>query len=256
MKVITSYDNQHIKLIQKLKTKKYRDELDKYILEGFKLVDEALKTSISVDIYISDFLEDDSKISHYIDNPLCKIYVIEEKIFSKISILETSQGIIGVCNKPNLSNIDGDLLLLLDRIQDPGNMGTIIRTADAAGFNGIICSSGCVDLYNPKVIRASMGSIFHINIFQNCNLYDCIKNMKNYSIIGTSLNASREYKSLQERSKYGVIIGNEGQGINKDLLELCTDTVKIPIYGKAESLNASVAAGILLYHISGLVNCV
>ncbi|MFZ7131061.1 MAG: TrmH family RNA methyltransferase [Eubacteriales bacterium] len=254
MKILTSGDNAHIKLIQKLKMKKYRDRNGQYLLEGFRLIDEALISSQNaIDLFISTSLQDDVRISQYLDASKAQVYWVDEGLFSKISSTDTTQGILAICTMEEYKDIKGDYILLLDRIQDPGNLGTIIRTADAAGFSEIVCSKGCVDVYNPKTIRSTMGSIFHIHISQDHNLSQYIETLSaDYKIIGTSLETNKRYDHLFNKGKYALIIGNEGEGIQKELLKLCHHVVKIPIYGKAESLNASVAAGIMMYHLATL----
>lgn len=148
-----------------------------------------------------------------------------------------------------------DFIVVLDRIQDPGNMGTIIRTADAAGAQSIILLKGCVDIYNPKVIRSTMGSIFDMNIV-NCvdEDLDIIKN-KGFNIVSSYLNTNNYYNSVDYGEKVALIIGNEGNGIKDEIIDKSDILVKIPIYGKAESLNAAMASGILMYEIKNKLSC-
>lgn len=252
MNSITSPDNNQIKLINKLKLKKYRERHKLFLLEGFKLIDAAIDASYYLEgIYILESLKEDIIIQKYRDFN-CELFFIDDILFNKISITNSSQGILAICNMQTKESIDDGNILLLDRIQDPGNLGTIIRTSDAAGFSKVICNKGCADIYNPKTIRSTMGSIFNIPIFQNMDLFKFInENHDYYYFLGTSLDTRYNYKEISSRDKYALIIGNEGQGITKDLLDECDMVVKIPIYGKAESLNASVAAGIMMYHLNG-----
>jgi TrmH family RNA methyltransferase len=137
-------------------------------------------------------------------------------------------------------------------VQDPGNLGTIARTADAAGYDLLVLSKGCADIYSPKAVRSTMGSILNIKIITNVDSKDFIEFIKNkgYELISSSLEGSSNYKSVQLQGKSAIVFGNEGSGIENSILDASDHLVKIPIYGKAESLNVSVAAGILLYHFS------
>src|SRR5699024_7380004 len=143
-------------------------------------------------------------------------------------------------------------LLVVDSLQDPGNLGTMIRTADAAGFEAVILGDGSVDLYNEKVIRATQGSIFHIPVFQ----FDLITNIpvlkqEGFRIWASALSGATSYNVLTPAEKNALVIGNEGAGVSDEVLLLADYQVKIPIYGKAESLNAGIAAGILMYYMAG-----
>src|SRR5699024_7511376 len=135
-------------------------------------------------------------------------------------------------------------------IQDPGNLGTIIRTADAAGFSNIILGRGTVDLYNDKVIRATQGSLFHIPIVQK-DLTESIPRLKEsgFSVLATTLQRAKNYRDIEPSEKTAIILGNEGSGVDETLINMADELVKIPIYGKAESLNVGIAAGILMYYI-------
>ncbi|CDT31666.1 spoU rRNA Methylase family protein [Clostridioides difficile P31] len=140
--------------------------------------------------------------------------------------------------------------MILDRIQDPGNMGTIIRTADSAGVDAIIALKGCVDIYNPKVIRSTMGSIFDMNIIDASQdeTVDMLKSL-DFNIVSSYLNTENFYDKIDYGSKVALVIGNEANGINEELVSKSDILVKIPIYGKAESLNAAISSAILMYEI-------
>jgi TrmH family RNA methyltransferase len=192
------------------------------------------------------------------------IYAIPDKLFKSISATETPQGILAVIPTKfyNLENIiertleqstefqrNKISLIILDGIQDPGNMGTIIRTADGAGFNGVILSKDCVDPYNPKVIRSTMGSIFYMPLYLSNNLSVTLNEIKDLGIkiYGAHLEGSVDYYKIDMTGNIAIIIGNEARGISSTSLCAADKLIKIPMPGRLESLNASVAAGILIY---------
>jgi TrmH family RNA methyltransferase len=192
----------------------------------------------------------------------CEICAIPERLFREISDTETPQGILAVVkmNNYSLKDIISNSLIhgivknkgnivVLDGIQDPGNMGTIIRTADAAGFSGIIVSKGCVDPYNPKVLRSTMGSIFHIPTYSCTNLIETLVEIKNNDIrvYAAHLEGSRNYYNVDMTGNVAIVIGNEANGISSEAASMADEFIKIPMPGRVESLNASVAAGILMY---------
>lgn len=256
MNTIDSSSNKHIKYLLKLKMKKYRELNQEYILEGFKLIGEAIKSRETIrEIFISSRIvsESQEKINFY-QSLQIPIFEVEDNLFKKLTFMENSQGILAINTfHENKVSVDSHVLLL-DRIQDPGNLGTMIRTGDAAGFHHILCSNGSVDVYNEKTIRATMGSLFHVNLIKDVDLLCEIERLKEkgYVIIGSELNTDHYYTGVNQHKKYALVIGNEANGINEDILKACDQRIKIPIYGQAESLNASVAAGILMYHIAGL----
>ncbi len=191
-----------------------------------------------------------------------EICAIPESLFREISDTETPQGILAVIKMDNYNLEDiiykplnygigpnkGNIVVL-DEIQDPGNMGTIIRTAEAAGFSGIIISKGCVDPYNPKVLRSTMGSIFHIPIFSCNNLAETLVKIKTNGtrIYAANLEGSKNYYEVDMTEDVAIVIGNEANGISSESVSMADEFIKIPMPGRVESLNASVAAGILMY---------
>lgn len=243
--MITSVQNKLVKELKKLHKRKYRYEANQYLIEGFHLMEEALKTNQSIEAVI---VEEGTDIPDMIDKR--SIITVSASVFKEISQTETPQGIAAVVNMRQVKNEPHNYVLLIDRIQDPGNLGTIIRTADAAGFSKIILGNGTVDMYNDKVIRASQGSIYHIPIVQE-NLTETIPHLQaeGFSIWGTTLNDAENYKDVQPNEKTAILLGNEGSGVDQSLIELVDRRVIIPIYGKAESLNVGIAAGILMYYI-------
>ena len=251
---ITSKDNETVKMLKKLRDKKYRDQENCYIIEGIKLIKEAIleNTEIKLVVICDDCKQDnefDSELKYEIAKYEC-IYV-NEKIFLSITNVVNPQGIMAVVEKKNNSDsidFNDELILVLDDIQDPGNMGTILRTADSLNLKQIIVSKGSADVYNPKVVRSTMGAIFRINIIESDDLVKTVKEIKKHKvkIITTSLQTD---KSMYDVSydKTAIVIGNEANGVSKEILDLADEKVKIPMLGKTESLNASVATAVILY---------
>lgn len=254
MQVITSKDNEIIKNIRKLKEKKYRDIEGKYIIEGIKLIEEAIKENASIDkvVICEDCINNDSiesKLMYEIAKNDC-IYV-SEKIFDLITDVSTPQGILAVINKKdNSSNIDyrEDVIVVLDDLQDPGNLGTILRTLDSIGLHQIIITKNTADAYNSKVVRSTMGAIFRINIIQTEDLPKALNEIKKhkFKIMATSLSGSKSIYDIEYNKKV-IIIGNESKGVSEAVFKEADELIKIPMLGKAESLNASVATSVILY---------
>ncbi|MDQ0230987.1 TrmH family RNA methyltransferase [Metabacillus malikii] len=248
MERIESVKNQKVKQWKKLHTKKEREATGTYLIEGLHLVEEALKTKeIIRDLIISTEV---SLPSHWNVDDL-SVKLVTKEVMKTISDTEAPQGVAAICEmKPSASSDNWERILLIDSIQDPGNLGTIIRTADAAGVDGIVLGDGTVDHYNSKVIRSSQGSIFHLPIIKG-NLSDWIDNLKSKDIpvYGTSLQNGVDYRNVSPQKKYSLLIGNEGNGVHTELLEKTSKNLFIPIYGGAESLNVAIATGILLYHL-------
>ena len=252
--LITSKDNEKIKHIKKLKEKKYRDMYNEYIIEGLKLVREAINEEVNIkSIIICDDcdIEDniDSDFKYEIAKREC-IYV-PEKIFLSLTDVSNPQGMIAVVEKhvsEEKLSFDEDLYLILDNIQDPGNMGTILRTADSLDLKQIIVSKGSADVYNPKVVRSTMGAIFRLQVIESEDLVKTIKELKKHKIkvMATSLEKSKSIYDV-EYKKSAIVIGNEANGVSKDILDITDENIKIPMMGRTESLNAAVATGIVLY---------
>ena len=254
MQVITSKDNEMIKNIKKLKEKKYRDEENKFLVEGIKMVQEAIDENAKIaKIVICEDCINDGSIKQELLYEIAKhdcIYV-SEKVFQTITEVSSPQGILAVIEKENgEDNIsyDEDIIVVLDGIQDPGNLGTIIRTLDSVNLKQIILSEKTADPYNPKVVRSTMGAIYRVNMIRSKNIVETIKNIKKhkYDIVATSLQTDKSIYDIDYKKKV-IVIGNEANGISKEVLELANEKVKIPMLGKTESLNAAVATGIILY---------
>jgi len=259
MDVITSSQNNLIKEIKSLDKRKYRDEKGLFIAEGIRFVGEALEESADISyIVVSEKLPDIKggiEILKDIEAQGIKYYRTTEKIFKDISNTESPQGILAVIKAKKLDFEDivqeHNKIIILEGLQDPGNMGTIIRTADAAGMTGIIISEGCVDIYNPKVLRSTMGSVFHLPVYQCKDIVNTLKLIKTrgIKIYATHLKGNQSCHDLKMDGDVAIIIGNEANGINDETAGLADVLVRIPMPGKAESLNASVAAGILMYEV-------
>lgn len=239
--LITSIDNNKIKNIKKLNQKKYRDKQDLFLIESKHLVLEAYKTGNLKTL----ILEQNELFPLDVET----IYVTND-IISYIGDTDTPQNIMGVCNKLKFSDKIGNRVLILDNIQDPGNMGTIIRSAVAFNVDTIVLGDGCTDIYNPKVVRSSQGMIFHINFIKK-NLLEFIPTIKNeYKIVGTKVTHGKDIKILEKNEKICIIMGNEGNGVTEEVLDLCDEYVYIPMSDICESLNVGVATSILLYELN------
>lgn len=238
---IESLNNEKVKKWSQLKEKKYRDKTNLFLIEGDHLVNEALKKGVVKEIIA---------LNNIYEIPNLPFYEVTPSIMKKLSSQVSSSEVMAVCEKiPNLP-VKGHVCLL-DNIQDPGNLGTIIRSALAFNIDTIILSLDTVDLYNEKVIRASEGMIFHLNFIKS-DLITAIKDLKkdNYQIYGTNVRNGTSLKSIDFCEKSGIIIGNEGQGMNDELTPLCDQLINIPLSKNCESLNASIAASIIFYELS------
>ncbi|MBR3162536.1 MAG: RNA methyltransferase [Clostridia bacterium] len=260
MQRITSKDNDFIKHVKKLKDKKYRDESGEYIVEGIKLIEEAIKENAQIkQVVICEENEKTNAISKSLMYEISRfdcIYVTKQ-VFNSITQVVAPQGIFAVISKKTAFG-DGlkkqevdytqDIIVALDDIQDPGNLGTILRTIDSCGLKQILVSKGTVDAYNPKVVRSTMGAIFRINIIECDDLGKAIKEARkhHFKLQVTSLDAEKTIYDVDYKKKV-IVIGNEANGVSKEIQDMADEKVIIPMLGKTESLNASVAAGVVLY---------
>ncbi len=273
MQKISSKDNSLIKHIKRLKEKKYRDEYGEFIVEGLKLINEAIQENADIrHIVVCDGCDNSEMIESHLKYEMARLdfIYVPQNIFKMISDVENPQGVLAVIGKlknsertysnkdksgeaeqtPKTSNIylNEDIILALDDIQDPGNLGTILRTADSVGLKQILVSKGTADAYNPKVVRSTMGAIFRINVIECENLKETLKELqsKDYKVMTTSLKAKKSIYEVDYKKKI-IVIGNEANGVSKEILNLADEKVIIPMLGKTESLNASVATGVILY---------
>lgn len=254
MQVISSKDNEIVKNIRKLKEKKYRDIENCYVIEGIKLIEEAIAENAKIkEIVVCEECINSGEIDKDTLYEIAKYNVIyvTEKVFNAITDVKTPQGILAVIEK-NTSNKDidytQDIIIALDGVQDPGNMGTILRTVDSANLNQIIISKDSADCYNPKVVRSTMGAIFRVNIIEVDNLKETLEAVKKnkFKVMVTALDTNDSIYSVDYNKKV-IVIGNEANGVSKEVQAIADEKVKIPMLGKTESLNASVAAGIMIY---------
>ena len=239
--VITSVNNNKIKEINKLKEKKYRDSSNSFLVEGEHLVIEAYRENLIKELIVlddSDFILDGI--------PTIKV---SSEVMKKLSSMDSYPSVIGVANNIKEKEL-GDSILMLDDIQDPGNLGTIIRSSAAFGIDTIVVSPKTVDIYNIKVLRATQGMLFHINIIVR-ELDSFITKLKqdNYKIYGTKVDKGVNIKDISINNKYALVIGNEGKGISDNVSKLCDEYLYIKMNDNVESLNVGVATSILLYEI-------
>lgn len=237
----SSIENKKIKEIKKLYTKKYRDLNNLFIIEGEHLVQEAYKNGVLKEVLLEENIDLDIDVE--------KNYVTMN-VLKYISELDTPNKIIGICEKIKEKEI-GNKILILDDIQDPGNLGTIIRSAVAFNIDTIILSKNTVDLYNPKVLRATQGMIFNINIIVR-NLNEYVLNLKQngYKIMSTKVTDGKDIKNVEKGEKFVIIVGNEGKGVQKDLIDISDEFIYITMNNNCESLNVGVATSIILYELS------
>lgn len=233
---------------KKLLTKKERDKTGLFLVEGFHLVEEALKAGRLEEIIVQENIELPSSF----DYGATPITTVPADIIKLLAETDTPQGIFAVCHQEKSSFTEGTSYLLIDAVQDPGNLGTMIRTADAAGVDVVVIGNGSVDMYNSKVLRSAQGSHFHLPVIKGdistwtSDLLD-----RGIPVYGTALENAEPFHQIQSPGSYALIVGNEGNGVNKELLSKTTANLFIPIHGKSESLNVAVAAGILLYYLRG-----
>lgn len=251
--VITSKSNEKAKYIKSLNDKKGRQKEKAFYLEGVKVVNEVLDKRQAINLKfiacskeILQNVNGGDKILKRIENKKNVIYFSQE-VFKSISDTKTPQGILAVIGIPENEFVDkGKNVLILDKIQDAGNIGTIIRTADAFGIDTIICTKGTVDVYSQKVLRSTMGSILREKIIYTDDI--SFLKEKGYKLIGTVLDEkSISLEKFDFSKKCAFVMGNEANGISDEIKSICNEFVKIPMTGNAESLNVAVATSIILY---------
>ena len=239
--IFTSTSNERIKNLKKLNQKKYRDLYNKFLIEGEHLVEEAYNQGYLQEVIVLDGYDVSYKVEKIIVN---------EKVMKFITQLDHPCKVIGVCNKINNKKI-GSKVVVLDNIQDPGNLGTIIRSCVAFNIDTLIISSDSVDLYNSKVIRSTQGMLFKLNIIisdidkEVMNLID-----KGYKVIGTDVSKGSTITSFKKCTKFVLVMGNEGNGVSDDIKKLCDDFIYIDMNKDCESLNVGVATSIILYELN------
>ncbi len=261
--MISSLDNPKVKLIQKLRDRKKRERESKFVIEGVHLVLEALKCFKKTKKFFIEYIlysrrldkiKDARKLLEDLRNSDVELFQVPERIINSVTDVESSQGIIGVIReeKFNLNDVikaGRNIVVMLIGVQDPGNLGTIIRTADAVGASGVILSRGTVDPYNSKVLRASMGSIFHLPVVKVENTVDAIDKLKQngFKITAAVLDAKESIFDVTFEEKQAFLFGSEGEGLPEEVIKLSHRKVRIPMPGDAESLNVGVSSAVMLY---------
>lgn len=257
--LIKSKDNQKIKLVRSLENKKTRDLQGLYVIESVKLIEEAIKENVSFEfVFMSESLAnkiDTSNLIKAFNENKIEYHIIENNLFKEVSNTVNSQGIIGIAKK-HKNDIEAiiknyNFMVFCDKLQDPGNLGTIIRTADAFGPCAVILSPSCVDAYNDKTVRACAGAIFRVPIVEIENSLDFIKNIQGqkFSVISTVIDSDKSFENIDNPNKICLIIGNEGNGVSKEIKDASDECITIKMTGQTESLNASIAAAISIYEI-------
>ncbi len=253
--IITSASNNKVKDVKKLiKSASYRRENGLYVVEGIRMFREIPREDI-VETYVSQ-----GAYPRYKEEILScvteeEITFVADNVFSSMSDTSSPQGVMALVKseKPTFTDIvkgTNDFVLIIERLQDPGNLGTIIRTAEGAGVTGIILSSDCVDVYNPKVIRSTMGSVFRVPVYVSSDLLSDIERLKERGVVifGAHLNGNEFYDESYENS-VGFLIGNEGNGLSSEVSATADKLIKIPMCGKVESLNAATSVAVISYEV-------
>ena len=241
--VITSLENEKVKKLAKLNQKKYRDLTGKFLVEGLHLVQEAYKSGYLEELILEDGVE------LFLDIPTT---YVSRDVIEKISSVDTPTNIIGVCRKADSQDIIGDKILILDELQDPGNLGTIIRSAVAFNVDTIVLGENTVDLYNSKVIRATQGMVFHIHIISREVLKAIEEIQKNHiPVYATDVLGGVDARDLEEKDKqqFALIMGNEGNGVRQIVKSKADKNLYISMNENVESLNVAIATSILLYEL-------
>ncbi len=246
MERITSLKNPKVQLWKSLKDRKGRRETGCFMAEGRKMVEEALASTFPVEA----LLVDEARVAEFTLPADISAYALPENVLAAVCDTKTPQGIAAVV-RISQSAAPGPRVVALDGVQDPGNVGTIIRTADAAGLEGVILSEQCADVFSPKVLRATMGSIFRMPLVVTGDLPGYLTGLRQqgYSVISSQLDGEPFYQRQPVGGRFCLIIGNEGNGISDEVKATATHRVKLPMRGGAESLNAAIAAGIMMYDL-------
>lgn len=253
--MISSSDNKQVKNVVLLNSSaKARKKQNAFIVEGIRMFSE-LETARILAVFVSEHFSNEKANVHLLEK--VNYQVVEDKVFHKMSDTQTPQGILAVVKKREYSMADmiqigkQGCILFLEDIQDPGNLGTMIRTGEGAGINGIIMSKDTADLYNPKTIRSTMGSIYRVPHLVVDNFLESILEFqeKGGRVYGTHLMGQHEYQELNYTGMTGILIGNEGNGLSEEAVGAADELVRIPMEGQVESLNASIAAALFMYEV-------
>ncbi len=252
--MIESSSNAQIKKIQRLlKNARFRKQEQSFVVEGWKMVEEALEHGLVRGLYFSEEAEGQAK--QMLPGLSTPYETVSDGLFRYLSDTVNPQGVLAIVDMPeyrweDLAGSADAALLCLEDIQDPGNLGTMVRTAEAAGMTGLVLSRGCVDIFNPKVVRASMGAVFRVKFVQT-ELSTKVESMKKegFSIYAAVLDGERLFTDEEYSGRVGILVGNEANGLSDSLRTLADRSVKIPMEGRTESLNAAVSAALLMYEL-------
>ena len=244
MEHITSLKNPKVAAWKALKDRKGRRESGCFLVEGRKMVEEALASAFDVETVL---VQEGMELPDGLTMP---VYELPAHVLAAVCDTKTPQGIAAVVQMKEQSAL-GKHIVVLDGVQDPGNVGTIIRTADAAGLDGVLLSNQCADVFSPKVLRATMGSIFRMNLRTTDDLPGELTKLreKGYSILSSQLDGTPFYEREKVAERFALIIGNEGNGVSEQVQQTATHRVRLPMRGGAESLNAAIAAAIMMYEL-------
>lgn len=251
---LTGLQNPLVKKAAELKQKKYRQQQGLFLAEGLRTVEEAIASKCVETIFytaISDQRTRDALERAAAEN--LRLVCVTDNVMKKIADTETPQGIMAICRmkQPALEDLlaAGKLLLVLDRVGDPGNIGTMLRTGDAAGIGGLVLLKGSADIYAPKTVRASMGSLFHVPVLSGLDEADFVRSAKRagYQLLVTSLAGADNLYTADLSGRLAFVMGNEANGVSETLLQAADKRVFIPMVGRAESLNVAMAAGVVLF---------
>lgn len=249
MEHITALKNPRVIAWRSLKDRKARRDSGTFLVEGFKMVNEALLSGFPVEALL---LREDMKIPDVVPDDV-PVYSLSDHVLASVCDTRTPQGIAAVVRQ-SPRPASGPRLIALDGVQDPGNVGTIIRTADAAGFSGVLLGPECADVFSPKVLRATMGSIFRVGLSFVPDLPSALSDLReqDYSVISSQLDGDPFYERQNVSDNFVLIVGNEGNGISDPVKAEATHRLRLPMRGGAESLNAAVAAAVMMYDLTRL----
>ncbi|HHX69929.1 MAG: RNA methyltransferase [Miniphocaeibacter sp.] len=248
IKKIESKDNKEFKKLKSLKTNSGRKKNKLFLIEGKKMLIEAFESKVSIKNII---INEDFKNLNILKDSNVNIILLKNSLFNEITEMKNPEGIMASCDFLKNETIDfNNNLLILDNIRDPGNMGTIIRTAESFGYNNILLINGCVNIYNYKVLRSSMGSIFRVNL-KEIELKD-LNTLKNTHLLYSMAlsNSAESIYNMTDIKKHAIIIGNEANGVNKKIIDISDKNVIIPISKNVESLNAAIAASVTMFYFN------
>lgn len=257
MELITSVKNNRVKAWASLKQKKFRNSTGLYLLEGVRLVEEAIDAGAPIEEILVSGDQTSGRFDRIITGATgmgVALYDVAESVLEHVADTQSPQGVIAIVKKSEgdpyafMANKDKPLYLVLDGIQDPGNLGTMIRTADAVGATGVFVGSTCVDVYNPKVVRSAMGSMFHLPVFE-VELGELLPKLREQgvSVVATTVDAQQTVFAADFAGAVALVIGSEARGVSTEIAGLVDTQVTLPMPGQAESLNAAIAASVMLY---------